>query len=742
MNDNTPKDHYLLQSVARCVLVVCVLVIESCGCYNNGNPSSSSLPEPSALKDSPPIIDTNLIIILFAVTIALLLTIALICVLRWCYKKNCKSRCPNNSPESIPGASLNVRGNICCDRHRLHCLCEQLGHDQLGSVPENLASHFPHPPQGQSPYVLSQPQNPILHHEAHTSRLTPFVIETHPETVIPHHELPASRTAPFTIDHSPVNRRAVVGPNVAFHDRTNNQCVDGQSNRSSYPNNDILSRLSNESLSLVSPFEGSMQELQIPTERSVVRQVSGKLLAYITHEVDSSGDSLILDDMGVSLHIPRNAVPVGKKYPITLALNWDISDAPPLDSSQAQVSPVIYCGPHGLKLDKPCILSYKHCAYDPQNIKILVSESEILTGEKGWKPLCGAKEEGRKCVVTEDECYVRLDHFSLITSTQSAVDGNPGKKWLQVAVFASSLVSSISHYQIRVYFFNKTPCNLQWAIYHEAKFGGKLACPEKTFLFSGAGEDMQLKLHYLSDYWVPVDENGVETVSFLQIWHNKCPHAAMCFKRSSSRRKDPQQEAAVQVRMDEINIHFLMYQNQQENTVEKIIIHMVEDKTIQDISDLTPTKQVTNIRVESSSPSGSSSSPIVILSSSPGTVRGQRDDQQQHLDLDEIQRSLSEKQTIPMLLKHQLILMLDPRCTFHHDWRELAARLGLDRVIPFLEDKYSPTSIILQHMENKGKTLLELYNILKQMEREDAASFVEKYLRNPPNRSPVECDAS
>lgn len=45
-------------------------------------------------------------------------------------------------------------------------------------------------------------------------------------------------------------------------------------------------------------------------------------------------------------------------------------------------------------------------------------------------------------------------------------------------------------FKVRVYFLNKTPCALQWAMQNEAKFHHVLMCPEKAFLFHGQLQDI------------------------------------------------------------------------------------------------------------------------------------------------------------------------------------------------------------------------------------------------------------
>ena len=120
----------------------------------------------------------------------------------------------------------------------------------------------------------------------------------------------------------------------------------------------------------------------------------------------------------------------------------------------------------------------------------------------------------------------------------------------QVAAFCAPLQREVHHYQVRVYFLNKTPCALQWAIQNEAGFGFRLACPERTWLLQGSGEDVQLAVGYVSRGWRAVrgerhdgggggGEGGGEeeeggSVSYHAVWHGKCPHLAFCFRSVSA----------------------------------------------------------------------------------------------------------------------------------------------------------------------------------------------------------------
>ncbi|XP_046567858.1 UNC5C-like protein [Haliotis rubra] len=466
-------------------------------------------------------------------------------------------------------------------------------------------------------------------------------------------------------------------------------------------------------------FEAGIQDLFIVTERSIMKTVADKLVVMVAHLVDHRGDVLILDNMGISLRVPPGAIPRGQKQVMTLVLVWDLGDSPEMEPYQALVSPVVYCGPHGLKLNEQCILSYRHCAYDPASIKIMVSETE-LTHQKEWNVLCEAKEEAGKCVVTQDECQVKLDHFSLLSSIQCRPDSHFSKKWIQIAVFSSPLQPDVDHYQIRVYFLNKTPCALEWAINNESQFGSKKCCPEKVFLYSGNAEDMLLSIAYLSERWACIDGCETQRVPFINIWHGKCPHLSMCFKRIGD----------YSLRAEEINIHLLAYQDGRDNESERLIIHMTEIHKGLSESGL---KNVT-IRIPGSNPCSTGASMVqVSRKNHNGTSVDVRiDNQEPHFSLDEVQASMAQRNIFfPDDLKRDLMILLDPRSPLGNDWRALASQLSLDQVITFLESiRTSQTLALLQHMEQKGACMVYLQRVLTDIGRLDASNLVAEYINN------------
>ncbi|XP_044531237.1 UNC5C-like protein [Gracilinanus agilis] len=298
----------------------------------------------------------------------------------------------------------------------------------------------------------------------------------------------------------------------------------------SLPEDDIPRQSPPASLTEMATF---YQELFTPTEgRTVVRQLMNKLLVFAWREVDHQGGCLLLKDMGISLFIPPGAIALGRREQISLALVWDLSDAPSLLSKQALVSPVVACSPHGASFLKPCTLTFKHCAQNPSHACTYSSNTALLD-TKIWKPL---GQPGAH--TSRDECQIPISHFSLYTCVLEAPNAYDARKWLQLAMFCSPLLPGQSHLQLRIYFLNNTPCALQWAVTNEEPHAGRLRGPCQLFDFMGTRGDQYLKLKYISEGWENVDDSSCQMVPYLHIWHGKCPFRSFCFRKKAGTNED------------------------------------------------------------------------------------------------------------------------------------------------------------------------------------------------------------
>eukprot|EP00057_Strongylocentrotus_purpuratus_P001471 XP_001199227.1 PREDICTED: uncharacterized protein LOC763307 [Strongylocentrotus purpuratus] len=270
--------------------------------------------------------------------------------------------------------------------------------------------------------------------------------------------------------------------------------------------------------------------LKTDMRESVTVEVDSKLLVFMSREIDDSGGTLVLDKMGISLLIPPCAIPRGKKQIIQLVLDWDLSDFPPMTDTQTIISPVVHCGPHGLKLLRPAILSFMHCADDVQDIAVLSSETH-LTQDKHWKPIQHRKKCGKvEYALLENQCQVYLSHFSLYTCIAQGPHPRLTKKWIQLAAFGKK---EGGQFQVFIYMLNNTPCALQFATQQQAKYNcSMIRCPVE-FLLDEEGGDLVFDLKHVSEGWNPVGRKWEEIGLFPDIWQGKCNNISFTFKNDN-----------------------------------------------------------------------------------------------------------------------------------------------------------------------------------------------------------------
>jgi len=98
---------------------------------------------------------------------------------------------------------------------------------------------------------------------------------------------------------------------------------------------------------------------------------------------DSNGGILESKETGVSIVIPKGAIPEGISQEIYFKVCQDNSILPPLDKDKGEtlLSPLVMCGPHGLKFLQPVELRLPHCAsVNPDSWSFALKSSDSPTG--------------------------------------------------------------------------------------------------------------------------------------------------------------------------------------------------------------------------------------------------------------------------------------------------------------------------------------------------------------------------
>jgi len=93
--------------------------------------------------------------------------------------------------------------------------------------------------------------------------------------------------------------------------------------------------------------------------------------------VDHNGGKFTIGNTGVSLTVPPLAIPEGCTEGIYIAIMDQEKEHPQVASKESLLSPVVKCGPTGLKFQRPVILSMPHCA-------LLEEGAWNLKGELAW----------------------------------------------------------------------------------------------------------------------------------------------------------------------------------------------------------------------------------------------------------------------------------------------------------------------------------------------------------------------
>ncbi|XP_055035061.1 netrin receptor UNC5A isoform X3 [Misgurnus anguillicaudatus] len=386
------------------------------------------------------------------------------------------------------------------------------------------------------------------------------------------------------------------------------------------------------------------------------------------------GGRLTLPNTGISLLIPPEAIPRGKIYEIYLTVQKNEDMRLPLAGCQTLLSPVVSCGPPGVVLTRPVILSMDHC-FDAclENWAIRLKKQSY---EGTWEDVLQLGEdvvsEPYYCQLEAETCRVfteQLGRFALVGESLSMA----AAKRLKLLLFAPAYCSTLE-YNIRVYCMDDTQDLLKEVMQMERQLGGRLIDEPHVLLFKDSYHNLRLSIHDMPQtHWRSKLLAGYQEIPFYHIW-------------SGSQR----------------TLHCTF-------TLERQNLS---------ICDLTCTLCVWQVEGEGQS-----------ISLDFNISKDIRPLDSDFLMMDNCTPALAGPSAfqIPYLIRQKICSSLDAPCPNGADWRLLAQRLKLDRHMSFFASKSSPTSVILDLWEAQhfhSGNLNQLAAVMAEIGKQEAMIFL------------------
>ena len=160
------------------------------------------------------------------------------------------------------------------------------------------------------------------------------------------------------------------------------------------------------------------------------------------------GGKCVLKKMGICLIVPENALE--KETKIFIGLSKNGNDIPPQGPNGGYMySPVIVCGPHGLKFQVPIYLIFRHSLVlsSTEDVQIpgFFRSETILCETSDWKPYSG------KVIVSRHHMIAVIDGFTKYV--WRSLNGQPMQSYrmLRIMIFKETFKSNPQELKISVY---------------------------------------------------------------------------------------------------------------------------------------------------------------------------------------------------------------------------------------------------------------------------------------------------
>ncbi|NXC66801.1 UN5BB protein, partial [Anhinga anhinga] len=207
------------------------------------------------------------------------------------------------------------------------------------------------------------------------------------------------------------------------------------------------------------------------------------------------GGRLTIPGTGVSLLVPHGAIPQGKFYEMYLVLNKAESSLLPSEGTQTVLSPAVTCGPTGLLLCRPVVLTIPHCADVGSSDWIYQLKTQSHQGN--WEEVVTLDEETLNtpcyCQLEAKSCHILLDQLGTYVFVGESYSRSAIKR-LQLAIFAPTVCTSLE-YNLKVYCLEDTPDALKVTSHCDTSVG----CP--CFPKVGIALVARCCLHEELEFW-------------------------------------------------------------------------------------------------------------------------------------------------------------------------------------------------------------------------------------------------
>ncbi|XP_068718142.1 netrin receptor UNC5D-like [Montipora capricornis] len=453
--------------------------------------------------------------------------------------------------------------------------------------------------------------------------------------------------------------------------------------------------------------------------------------------VDHNGGKFTIGNTGVSLIVPPQAIPEGHTEGIFIAIVNQEEGHPQLGGKEALLSPVVKCGPNGIKFQRPVILSMPHCALlenGAWNLKVQYNENEPGVADD-WKQLTDANNQdgsvSNLVLLEADMVHLIIDHFTnFVMKGESASSQVVAKKSVRIVAYVTPPETS-EDCIVRVYCVGDTPVHLEMVHYEETeRLGGIRVDAPKPFDFRNGGGDLLVKLTDHHRGWIHTTAD-MKRIRFQHIWDGieRMPSCSSAFTMRD--------EFVSQFRAT-----FEVEQDCQDGDEQEVIVSTAIKQRQSSVSE------------KSKSNNKATEQTCTVTSTVSGNMlKGTSENSLQETTASDLLGAVAASplqmahtssgyfsfgfepspalDSLPQRIRSELIIYLDPPHP-KADWRTLAE--GLDfkmKYIRFLESlkpPASPTDTLLNILEAKKFPLCELAERLHGMGREDAAAILEEAL--------------